>query len=112
LFSKPMLQTNAAIPGAYRLDNGNSAAGVQVQSGGRIALISMKEGVSAIRPRALTVTGVTDQRGNATVPAPIPVQSQFHDGVAVNGRVLRADGTPAAGVPVTVTMYDPWKDPV
>ena len=86
LFSKPMLQTNAAIPAAYRLDNGNSASGVQVQSGGRVVLVSMKEGVSAIRPRVLTVTDLTDRRGNATVPTPGPVQSQFHDGVAVNGQ--------------------------
>src|SRR6185369_11045902 len=104
-------QTNAAIPSAYQLDNGNSASGVQVQSGGRIVLISMREGVSAFRPRKLKVTGVTDERDNATIATAMDVLSNFRDGVAVNGRVLRADGTPAAGIPVTVTMYDPWKDP-
>lgn len=111
LFSKPMLQTNAAIPSAYKLDNGITASGVQVQPGGRVALISMREGVSAIRPRMLTVEGITDPRGNPVTADPQPVFSNFRDGVAVNGRVLRADGTPAVGVPVTVTMYDPWKDP-
>lgn len=116
LFSKPMGQTNASKPTAYQLDNGTTdtngayASHVQIQPGGRIALVSMREGVSAIRPRHLTVTGVSDARGNEVIAIPHEIRTAFQDGVAVNGRVLRADGTPAAGVPVTVTMYDLFKD--
>lgn len=111
LFSKPMLQTNVNVPAAFRLDSGTAGAGVQVQPGGRVALVSLQEGISAIRPRQLTVTGVKDLRGQLVTAVPRPIETTFADGVALNGRVLRADGSAAIGVPVTVTYYDPWKDP-
>jgi Tol biopolymer transport system component/protocatechuate 3,4-dioxygenase beta subunit len=111
LFSKPMTQTNANIPSAYRLDSGSTAAGVQVQPGGRVALLSLVEPISAIRPRTLAIQGIRDGGGLPVDTAPRPIQTTFRDGVAISGRVLRADGSVAAGVPVTVTYYDPWKDP-
>lgn len=111
LFSKPMVQARVSVPTAYQLDNGTHASHIQVQPGGRIALVSLREGVSALRQRFLTVSGITDARGNPVVPAPEKIETDFHDGVQVEGKVLRADGTPAAGVPVTITMNDLRQDP-
>ncbi len=111
LFSKPMLQTNVNIPSAYTLDNGNSAQFVRIQPGGRVALLSLKQGTGGVRPRIMTVNGVADPRGNLMVSNSLPISNLITEGVAVNGRVLRADGSPAANVPVTLTMNDLYKDP-
>ena len=73
----------------------------------------MRKGISAIKPRRLIVSGVADLRGNPLITAPVPVQSfvpgttnLFTAGAAIVGRVLEGDGSPAIGVPVTLTMYD------
>jgi hypothetical protein len=106
LFSKPMTQSSVNSPSAYRLENGNQAGSVQIQPGGRVAMLNMRQGVSAIRPRTMTISGVTDPRGQPVVEASIPVTTDLFNGVAIRGRVVRADGSMAAGVPVTLTMYD------
>jgi hypothetical protein len=111
LFSKPLTQDSINRPAAYVLDDGNTASTVQIQGGGRLALLNLKRGVSAVRPRRLTVQGVADERGNVIASAPKDIRHEllgesFVGGVAINGRVLRADGSPAAGVPVTLTMND------
>ena len=106
LFSKPMTQDRVNVPAAYSLDNGNTASSVQVQPGGRVALLNMRLGVGAYRPRTMSISGVTDLRDHPVNPAPVPVQTSGTNGVAIRGRVARADGTPAAGVPVTLTYYD------
>jgi len=106
LFSKPMDQAGANRPGAYVLDNGNAANSVSIQSGGRVALLNMRQPLGAIVPRTLTITGVADPRGNPIASGARPVVTNFTQGVAVNGKVVRADGTLAAGVPVTLTIYD------
>ena len=111
LFSKPMTQTNASQPLAYRMDNGIVAGAVQIQPGGRVALLNLREGIGAIRPRVLTVHGVADPRGNLMVSNSLPVTELIREGVAVSGRVVRADGSPAVNVPVTLTMNDLYKDP-
>jgi hypothetical protein len=54
---------------------------------------------------------VKDAHGNLMPDTVRPVDTSFKDGVAVRGRVIRADGSPAPFVPVTVTMHDPYKDP-
>ena len=106
LFSKPMTQEGANVPAGYQLDNGNRAMSVQIQPGGRVAILNLQQGVSALRPRLMTVSGVRDVRGQAILATPQPVQTTNGFGVAVNGRVIRADGSPVAGVPVTLTYYD------
>jgi hypothetical protein len=113
VFSKPMTQASAGATNSYTLDGDNGANSVQIQPSGRVALMNLRKGISAIIPRHLTISGVTDVRGNALVAAPTPVQSfypgttnLFTAGVAVKGRVLLGDGSPAVGVPVTLTMYD------
>jgi hypothetical protein len=106
LFSKPMTQATANVPAAYILDNGSTANSVQMQPGGRVALLNMQRPVSAIVPRTLTIQGVTDVRGHPMVNASLPVVTTLRSGVGLRGRVARADGSPAAGIPVTLTMYD------
>lgn len=107
LFSKAMTQSTVNVPTAYQLDNGTTAGSVQIQPGGRVALLNLRHPVSAIRPRTLTVSGIADVRGNAVVnSSSLEIQTTLTSGVALRGRVARADGSPAAGIPVTLTMYD------
>jgi hypothetical protein len=106
LFSKPMPTNGVAAPSDYSLENGNMAGSVQIQPGGRVALLNMRQPVGSIIPRQMTVSGVTDARGNAVSSNVLPVQAVLDDGVAIRGQVVRGDGSPASGVPVTLTMYD------
>src|SRR5439155_15375668 len=61
---------------------------------------------SALRPRTITVSGITDSRGNSLETVVRPVLSTLTQGVTLRGRVVRLDGSPAANVPVTLTMND------
>ncbi|MFM1943956.1 MAG: hypothetical protein RI897_2938 [Verrucomicrobiota bacterium] len=113
VYSKPMDDVGAGNPHSYGLDGGNRAASVKIQPGGRVALLNMRQGVSAIRPRTMTVSGVMDPRGNPIGEASMGVYSvypgteiPFKQGVAVKGRVVGGTGAGVAGVPVTLTMYD------
>ncbi len=106
LFSKPMSTNGVNLPSAYVLDNGNRANSVQIQPGGRIALLNMARPVGALKPRIMTIGGVTDPRGNLLTSGNRPVQSDLVRGTFVRGRVVRADGSQAAGIPVTLTYYD------
>jgi hypothetical protein len=106
LYSKPMTQEKVNLPSAYTLDDGNSAGSVQIQPGGRIALLNLRRPISAIVPRTLTVSGVTDVRSNVIASASVTNETSLRNGVALRGRVVRADSSPAPGVPVTLTMYD------
>ncbi len=113
VFSKPVTQASAGTNSSYTLDNGDYAYSVQIQPNGRVALLDLRLGISALIPRTLTVTNVTDARGNAIVNGVSPVlcvypgtSQPFNGGASIAGRALRADGTPAAGIPVTLTMYD------
>ena len=137
VFSKPVSQASAGDPTAYTLraatgksaglhgtrgssilslsDVGapNGANSVQVQPGGRVAYLNLRQAVSAIIPRELAISGVTDLRGNALRTVSVPIRSiepgtavPFTRGAAVRGRVLKGDGAPAPAVPVTLTYYD------
>jgi hypothetical protein len=113
VFSKPMTQDSAGATNSYTVEGNNGANSVQIQPSGRVALLNLRKGISAIIPRKLTVTGVTDVRGNALAAVATLVQclypgttNLFTGGVAVRGRVLKGDGSPAVAVPVTLTMYD------
>ena len=106
VFSKPMMQEQVNIPEAYTLENGNVAGSVQIQPGGRVALLNMRQPVSALKPRTMTVSGITDPRGNALVDGTRAVLSTLREGISVHGKVVRADGTLAALVPVTLTIFD------
>ena len=68
----------------------------------------MRQPVGDLVPRRMSVApSVTDARGNALAAASsIEVQSRLVEGIVVRGRVIRADGSFAALVPVTLTYYD------
>lgn len=106
LFSKPMPAERVNAPSGYTLENGNRAGSVQIQPGGRVALLNLRQGIGQIIPRRLTVTGIADARGNAVVSNSLPVRATLREGIAVRGRVIRGDDSPAVGLPVTLTMYD------
>ncbi|PYK96334.1 MAG: hypothetical protein DME19_20025, partial [Verrucomicrobia bacterium] len=106
LFSKPMTQESVNILDAYRFDNGNTAGSVQVQPGGRVALINMRLPFGAIHPRSITISGVSDVRGHPLTTVTRPVGSSLTEGIALHGRVVRVDSSPAGGIPVTLTMHD------
>ncbi|MEI7731986.1 MAG: Ig-like domain-containing protein [Verrucomicrobiota bacterium] len=111
LFSKPMSQEGINSPSAYQLDNGNTANSVQIQPGGRVALLNMRLPVGTLRARSMSLSGITDIRGNTLPVATLPVRATLAEGVALRGRVVRADGSIAAGIPVTLTMIDGLADP-
>ncbi|MBL9167133.1 MAG: carboxypeptidase regulatory-like domain-containing protein [Verrucomicrobiales bacterium] len=113
VYSKPMTQATAGNESAYTVDGGNGANSAQIQPGGRVVYLNLRKGVSAIRQRTLSFQGITDSRGNALVTPSRPIRSvepgttaPFIDGVAIKGRALRGNGQLAAGIPVTLTMYD------
>jgi hypothetical protein len=107
LFSKPMTQDSVDFPAAFRLENGNEAAFVKMQEGGRVALLTMRQPVGGIIERHMTVGAeVKDARGNPVATESKLVLSRLLEGVNVNGRVIRADGSFAANVPVTLTYND------
>ncbi len=62
--------------------------------------------ISHFLPRKLSPWGVTDPRGNLLDSETIPVQTSASEGIAIAGRVVRADGSAADGVPVTLTYYE------
>ena len=113
VFSKPMTQETAGNPESYVVEGNNGANSVQVQPGGRVAYLNLRKAISAIIPRTLSLSGVADARGNVLSAEPRPIRSvepgtdvPFTEGVAIRGRALKGDGSPAVGIPVTLTMYD------
>src|SRR5262252_3111335 len=102
-----MTQESVDLPDAYRLDDGNGAASVQIQPGGRVALLNLAQPIGTLVPRTLSVAPtVTDPRGNPLAASALPVATTAAIGVSVNGRVIRGTGEPAVDVPVTLTIYD------
>ncbi|MFN0125371.1 MAG: carboxypeptidase-like regulatory domain-containing protein, partial [Verrucomicrobiales bacterium] len=107
LFNKPMTQESAGLATAYTLDDGTEVAFAQVQPGGRVALLTLRRPMGALVPRTLRIgAGVTDLRGNEFPGANVPVQTRLVEGLSVRGRVVRANGTGASNLPVTLTMND------
>ena len=75
--------------------DGNQVVGVALQPDRRTVFLGLRDPVGPYVPRTLTVSDVTDLRGQPIVSAPMPIESTV-DAVAgvVSGRVLHADGTP------------------
>jgi hypothetical protein len=69
LFSKPMMQEQVNVPSAYTLRERECCRLGAIQPGGRVALLNMRQPVSALKPRTMTVNGVTDPRGNVVQSA-------------------------------------------
>jgi hypothetical protein len=109
LFSKPMNAAAVSEAAAYTLGGENGAAFVQIQPGGRVALITLKQPLGGLIERQLHVaSSVTDVRGNALTGAIQTVNADYRDGVQVRGRVVRGGGGGVAGVPVTLTYNDEY----
>src|SRR5262249_39897618 len=113
VYSKPVTQSTAGATNSYAVEGDNGANSVQIQPSGRVALLNLRKAISAIIPRKMIVSGITDVHSNLLVAPPTPIksvspgtQNPFTGGVSVTGRVLKGDGSPAPGVPVTLTMYD------
>ena len=118
LFSKPMDAASVQNPGSYQLDDGNGAVTVAIQPGGRVALLNLEKGIgltqqrdpltgaTSLRQRDLTAAGVTDPRGGTLASSTLPITLTADQGVAIEGRAVRADGSPAANIPVTLTYYE------
>ena len=107
LFSKPMTQASVDVPGAYRLEDGNVASSVQIQPGGRVALLNLAQPIGTLVPRTLSVAPeVTDPRGHPLLTSSVPIAATAATGVSISGLVIRGNGEPAIDVPVTLTMYD------
>jgi hypothetical protein len=107
LFSKPMTQETAGDAAAYVIEGTGRAASVQVQPGGRVAIVALREPISLLTPRELTIRdGVTDLRGNPFVPEARAIQSLLVEGFRARGRVLRPDGSAGENLPVTLTYDD------
>ena len=77
VYSKPVTQASAGATESYLVDGDNGANSVQIQPSGRVALLNLRKGISAIRPRTLTVTNVTDVRGNPLAGGIPTVQSVY-----------------------------------
>lgn len=109
LFSKPMDSATVSEASAYRLGEGNGAAFVQIQPGGRVALVTLRQPIGGLVPRSLEIGGtVTDVRGNGLTDGVQPVQAPNREGIQVRGRVVRGGGGGVAGVPVTLTYNDSY----
>jgi len=106
LYSKPMRQEDVNSPGAYLLDNGNGANSVQIQPGGRVALLNLKEGIGTFRTRTLTIKGISDARANPLETVTTNVLTKADQGIVLRGKVYGLNGSPAANIPVTLTFYD------
>lgn len=109
LFSKPMNAVTVSDAASYTLGGENGAAFVQIQPGGRVALITLRQPVGGLVERRLSVaSSVTDVRGNALTGGIQTVTADYRDGVQVRGRVVRGGGGGVAGVPVTLTYNDEY----
>ena len=118
LFSKPMERDSVEDPASFALDDGTPAVSVAVQPGGRVALLNLSQGIgltqrrdpvsgeTSLRQHDLRVAGVADPRGGELDATAVPVGLTAIEGVAIEGRVVRADGSAAANVPVTLTYYE------
>ena len=112
LFSKPMSQASVDAPASYLLDDGNRGLSVAIQPGGRVSLVQLARGIGVFRERTMSFApGVVDPRGHPLSASSLRVATTASEGVAIRGRVLRGNGEPAAGIPVTLTMYDELSTP-
>ena len=72
----------------------NQVLGVASQPGGRVILLSLRDGIGPFVTRHVTVSGLTDRFGNPMSQTTTPIVTALSDGSAVSGQVKRGDGTP------------------
>jgi hypothetical protein len=107
LFNKPMPGDPIQQASAFTLDNGVTTNGIQLQSGGRVALVNLRNAVGTLRSRTLLASpSIVDARGRHLTTPSLAIPAVADQGVSINGRVLAATGEALAQIPVTLTMTD------
>ena len=73
---------------------GNRVVGVALQPGRRIAFVALRDPYGPFIPRQITISNVSDARGNAMAPWTGAMEATVPPtGGVVSGRVMNADGT-------------------
>ena len=110
---------DAALLTHYQVE-ANQVLGAALQPGGRVVLLSLRDGLGPLIPRHVTVSGIVDRLGHAMSPSPatVPITSDIGlEGGTIAGRVLAGTGTsvPNARIrlvhtfpegPITVSVKD------
>ena len=98
----PALLTNYAV-------ERNQVLGAALQPGGRVVLLSLRDGIGPFVPRTVTVQGIQDRSGNSLSPTPAittMVSTILEPGGVINGRVLKGDGTPVPRAQIQLAQSD------
>ena len=102
-------QDGAAAPTNYRVD-GNQVLGASLQPGGRVVLLSLRDGVGPFVARAVTVAGLEDRAAHPMSPstATMPIAMTISDqGASFAGQVRAADGRPIARARLQLSQSAP-----
>ncbi len=104
----------------------NQVLGVYLQPRGRVATLSLRDGIGPFVPRSITVKEIADIKGNTMAPssATVPIRTQkmtaeglkpivLGDAGQVSGTIRRADGTPVANARLYMSQveYDLLDEP-
>ena len=81
----------------YEVEN-NQVLGVSLQPGGRVVLLSLRDGLGPFVPRHVTVHDISDRLGHVMNPSPTTTLIEAATGLergTISGRVLSGRGTPS-----------------
>jgi hypothetical protein len=99
----------AALITNYAVEE-NQVLGAALQPGGRMVLLSLRDGIGPFQPRSVTVAGIQDLAGNAMSPSPasMPIVATIDaPGGSIAGQVRRADGTPVPRARIRLAQMAP-----
>jgi hypothetical protein len=102
-------QTDAATITNYHVD-GNQVLGASLQTGGRVLLLSLRDGVGPFVARTVTVAGLEDRLAHPMSPSTttVPIAMTISDqGVSLAGQVRGADGRPIARARLQLSQSAP-----
>lgn len=97
----------------YAVD-ANQVLGAALQPGGRVVLLSLRDGIGPFVERTATVQGIEDRFGNAQSPSPagaVIVSQLTATGGVIAGRVLKGDGTLVPGARIRLVQTDGFSPP-
>ena len=95
LFNEDITKASAEELTNYTLEDNRANVSV-LQTGNRLAFISLNKPVGPFIERSLTINNFTDYRGltQSTETLPIMIDPELGDGAVYQGNVTQADGTP------------------